>query len=129
MKNKQQISATLLSLGMLLLLAMAVMPLVGMNYAWVKYVFALGAVLTLVARIIGRYKGKNITIQRLYRIQTGAAICFCASAAMLFVCMRNYVQEKDWLAFLIAGAVVQLYSTFRIEHEEAKEAAAKKDKK
>ncbi len=121
MNDKQKISSSMLAVGMLLLVMMAIMPLLGMNYAWVKYVFALGALLTLIARIIDRYKGKSITLQRLYRIQSVSSLLYCVSAAMLFPALRSYVQEKDWLAFLTAGVVLQVYSMYRIQAVEKKE--------
>lgn len=128
MKNKQQLANILLAVGMIVLLVTAVMPLVGMYFAWVKYVYAAGALLTLVARMLERYTGKSITLRRLYRIQTVSALCYCASAAVLCISLGEYVSEKDWLAFLMAGAVLQIYSSWRIQSEERKE-SEKNDKK
>lgn len=118
MEKNKRISSILLSLGMIILLVVAVLPLVGVMASWLKYVYAGGASLTLIARILDRYNGKNIGIRRLYRIQTVSAICYCVSAALLFYSGS----EKDWLAFLTSGAVLQIYTSFRIQHEEAKEA-------
>ena len=127
MTDKQKKSNILLSLGMLILLAMAIMPLVGIMYPWIKYVYAFGAVLTLIARIIDKYTGKNLTLRRLYRIQMVSSVLYCASAAVLCISMGDYVSEKDWLAFLTAGAVMQIYSSFRIQKEEQKEAKDNKN--
>lgn len=124
MRNKKQIAATLLSLGMIILLAMAVLPLVEINEPWLRYVYACGAALTLIARMMDRYNGKNIGIRRLYRIQSVSALCYCISAALLFFAES----EQDWLAFLTSGAVLQIYTSFRIQHEESKE-ASKNEKK
>lgn len=126
MKSKQQTSATLLALGMIMLLVTASLPLIGINTSWLKYIYATGAVFTLVARLLDRYNGKNITLKRLYRILIVSSICYCVSATVLFsrianFALSNYVQEKDWLAFLTAGVVLQLYATFRIESVEKKE--------
>ena len=123
--NKQNTPVALLSLGMVILLMAAVMPLVGMTFQWIKYVYAIGALFTLVARLIDRYTGKNVAIRRLSHIQSVSSICYCISAATLCVPMGEYVSEKDWLAFLLAGAVLQIYSSWRIQQEEQKE--SKKD--
>lgn len=120
--NKQKTINFLLATGMILLLVTAVMPLIGMIFPWVKYVYAAGAVMTLAARIMERYRGNNLTLRRLYRIQTASALCYCASAAVLCISLGNYVSEKDWLAFLTAGAVLQIYSSLRIQSEEKKDA-------
>ena len=112
MANKQKISTALLATGIILLLVAAIMPLVSLYFSWLKYIYATGAVLT----------GNNITLKRLNRILICSSICYCVSAVILFDVLRNYVAEKDWLAFLLAGAVLQIYATFRIESEEKKEA-------
>ncbi len=118
MKKRQQISSMLLAIGLLTILIIAIMPLVGMTYSWLKYIYAIGAAMTFIARILERYEGKNLTIRRLYRIQVVSAVCYCASAVLLFYSSS----EKDWLAFLTSGAVLQLYTTFRLQSEEKKEA-------
>lgn len=122
MANKQKISTALLAIGIILLLVAAIMPLVSLYFSWLKYIYATGAALTLIARLIDRYTGNNITLKRLNRILICSSICYCVSAVILFDVLRNYVAEKDWLAFLLAGAVLQIYATFRIESEEKNEA-------
>lgn len=121
MNNKQKIANLLLTIGMLILLVIAVLPLIGIMQPWFKYVYAIGAILIIIARIIERYHGKNPTLHRLYRIQAISAICYCISAAALFFTMNNFISEKDWLVFLTAGAVMQIYSSLRIQNEERKE--------
>lgn len=118
MKDRQKVANVLLAVGLLVLLAAAVMPLVGLMYPWLRYAYAVGAAMTLLARMLEQYTGKNLAIKRLYRIQLASAVLYCASAALLFYSSS----EKDWLAFLMAGAVLQLYTTFRIQHEEQKAA-------
>lgn len=121
MNKKQKIANLLLSVGMIILLIIAMLPLVGIKLSWLKYVYSVGAVLTIVARLMDRYSGKNFVLRRLYRIQTVSSICYCASAATLFFTLNEFVSQKDWLAFLTAGAVLQIYSSLRIQSEERKE--------
>lgn len=127
MNKKQQTANLILAIGMILLLVMAILPLFGIMQSWFKYIYAAGAVLTLIARFLDRYQGSNITLRRLYRIQTVSSICYCASAAILFSTINNLVSEKDWLPFLMTGAVLQIYSSLRIQSEERKEASKNKN--
>ena len=53
-----------------------------------------------------------------------SALLYCVSAYLLF----NYGNEwggTDWIAFLLAGALVQIYASYMIGREEKKDAAAK----
>lgn len=118
MNNKKQLASTLLSLGMIILLITAIMPLVGVMHSCLKYIYSAGAALTLISRFLDKYNGKNIGIRRLYRIQLVSAFCYCISAALLFYSSS----EQDWLSFLMSGAVLQIYTLFRIQSEEKKEA-------
>lgn len=76
-----------------------------------KYIFAAGVAVLLIARIFSSYKGKIVRLKRLYRIELWSAIFFCAAAFFLFY-------EKDttrnWLAFTLAGAAIQIYTSFMI---------------
>lgn len=119
--NTQKIFIGLLAVGMTLLLATAIMPLAGFSFSWAKYVYACGAILTLAARFFDRYSGTNLALKRLYRIQFVSSLCYCISAATLCIQFGDLVSGKDWLAFLMAGAVLQIYSSWRIQSEENKE--------
>ena len=116
MNSMKKLAPALLSAGMIILLVTAILPLGGIMYPWPRYIYAIGAALTLISRFFDRYDGKNTGIKRLYRIQAVSALCYCASAALLFYSSS----EKDWLAFLMSGAVLQIYTSFRIQSEEKK---------
>ncbi len=119
--NKQKTATILLSVGMIILLITAVLPIIGVNMPWIKYIYAGGAIFTLISHTLNKYNGKNFTLKRLYRIQAVSSICYCISAATLCIPLGSYISEKDWLAFLMAGAVLQIYSSWRIQSEESKE--------
>lgn len=76
-----------------------------------KYVFTAGAALLLICRLFNTYKGKILRLKRLYRIEIWSALFFCVAAFFLFY-------EKDttrnWLAFTLAGAAIQVYTSFMI---------------
>lgn len=76
-----------------------------------KYIYTGGAVILLVARICSGYKGKVLRLKRLRRIEVWSALFFCVAAFFLFY-------EKDttrnWLAFTLAGAAIQAFTSFMI---------------
>jgi predicted MFS family arabinose efflux permease len=81
-----------------------------------RWVFAAGAGLVLVGRVIGTYKGSSLRIRRLYRILITSAVLYCASALMMFYSRGT----NDWVAFLLAGLVIQIYASWMIDHETKK---------
>lgn len=101
-------------LGLLIVTAMALLPLLNINGPWMRWLFAAGALMVLVVRVLERYDGDNLRIKRLYRINIVSALLFCASAAMTFYSRGT----TDWIAFLMAGAALQLYSSLALEHEQ-----------
>ena len=104
-------ASTLLLAGLVALLAMAAMPLLGVTAVWTHWVYAAGAVLVLAARVMQQPGRGPLRLRRLYRLLVVSALLYCASAAMVF--WRR--GTADWLAFLLAGAVMQLYATTMID--------------
>lgn len=112
-----------ISAGLLVMLVMAAMPLLNINEEWMRWVYAAGAALVLVVRLTQRYKGKNLRIRRLYVMQVMAAVMFCLSAFLTYYSTGT----TDWIAFLMAGSVLQIYAAFMIDKEKEKEAKASKN--
>ena len=86
------------------------------------YVFTAGAVLLLIARIFTPYRGSDLRLKRLHRIEAWSAIFFCAGAFFLFY---NPYQLRDWLALTLAGAVIQIITSVAIPLRESKIAGKK----
>lgn len=128
MKNKEGILSVVMSVSLILMLVVAFLPLVKIHWFYAPFVFAFGAAGTLIARIFEVYKGSSIRIKRLYRMGKVSAMCYCVSAFLMFY---KSAGPQDWLAFLTAGAVLQLYVNFMVPHAEKKEReeAAKAPKK
>ncbi len=63
--------------GLLVMAAMIVLPLVDINYEWMKYAYAGGAALTLIARLSMRYPSKKLRIRRLFTIGHVSAVLYC----------------------------------------------------
>ncbi|MCQ2288446.1 MAG: hypothetical protein MJZ74_05050 [Muribaculaceae bacterium] len=108
--------------GLLIMLAMAALPLLDIMFEWMPWVYATGAAIVFIARLTTRYHGDNLRAKRLHTMLTTAAIMYCASAALIFYSKGT----SDWIALLLAGAVMQTYATFMLEKVEKTE---KKDKK
>lgn len=110
------VSGIMLVIGLLIMAVMALLPLLNINHMWMRWAFAAGALIVLVGRIIGIYRGPSLRVKRLHRILISSAILYCASALMMFISRGT----NDWIAFLLAGLVMQMYASWMIEREEKK---------
>ena len=116
-EQRNQLSNLLVIIGLLIMLVMAVMPLLNINLMWMRWAFAAGAVIVLIARILGVYNGPVLRIKRLHRLLILSAILYCGSAATMFYSRGT----NDWIAFLLAGLVMQIYASWMIDYENKKE--------
>lgn len=99
----------------------AVLTLVGAcvyvtRWAYAPYLYLVGSVLVAVAQIVMRPHSDNFVIRRLYRQQILGALLLVVSAVLMLAMHHN-----EWLPFLVAAAVFELYTSFRIPQEEARE--------
>ncbi len=103
----------LVLIGLIVMLLMAALPLLEVNAEWMRWAYAGGAVMVLVARMWqqARYNGDNLRVRRLYRVLSVSAMLYCLSAGMTFY----HPGTTDWIAFLMAGAVVQTYASWMID--------------
>ena len=115
--NKTTISNLLVIVGLLIMLVMAILPLLNINLMWMRWAFAAGAAIVLVARIVGTYNGPVLRIKRLHRLLILSAILYCGSAATMFYSSGT----NDWIAFLLAGLVMQAYASWMIDYENKKQ--------
>lgn len=109
-----------IGIALLLILGSALLPVLNINWAATRYIFAAGAVVTLVARLLIKYPETTPRIKRLHRIENVSAMCYCVAAFFLFYPEAG---PSDWLGFLTAGAALQIYAAFTIDYLE------KRDKK
>lgn len=115
-EKRNLVSGLMVVLGLLIMLVMAALPLLNLNLEWMRWAFAAGAVIVLVARILGIYRGESLRIKRLHRILISSGILYCASALMMFLSRGT----NDWIAFLLAGLIMQIYASWMIERETKK---------
>ena len=111
--NRTQLANVLVIIGLLAMAVMALLPLLNINMEWMRWVFATGAIIVLAARIIGNYNGPALRIKRLHRILISSGILYCASALMMFISRGS----NDWIAFLLAGLVTQIYASWMIDRK------------
>lgn len=117
--KKTKLSDFLVIAGLLIMLIMAVAPLQtgkNSNMELMRDLFSAGAFIVLVGRLIGMYRGESLRLKRLHGILIFSALLFCASASMMFI----FQGTNNWIAFLIAGLVVQLYASWMIDRETKK---------
>ena len=94
------------------------------------WLFLLGAVLFTAMQAQQRYLGTDITIRRLKRLQTFSGLLFVVSgmlmtdnvsgwARALVANQETYIQliYNKWVLLLLIAALLQLYTTHRIDHE------------
>ena len=106
-------------LGLLIMAVMAITPLLvnhDFNMELMRWIYTAGALIVLVGRLFDIYRGPSLRIRHLHVILIFSALLFCASASMMFI----FQGTNNWIAFLLAGLVVQIYASWMIEREEKK---------
>ena len=115
---KRQKAANILSSIGLIVIAIGVwMPFVtGPDSDIYRYVFSAGAAVLLVGRFMDKYTGDIFRVRRLYVIQRWSALFQCTAAFFMFYS----ADPRDWLVFVLSGAVLQLYVSIAIPMTERK---------
>ncbi len=122
-KQPSQLFLAFITIGMILVMSGTLMPLFGlMDYfssgaESFKYVYATGALLLLIGRIFTPYKGDNFRVKRLSRIEFWGALFFCVAVFFMFY---DKAGRTDWIAFTLAGGVIQVYTSIMIPRTLAK---------
>lgn len=103
-----------LTLGLLAVAVGMAIPVLtgGFQNPLFKYIYAAGAVLTLVARLSAPpYIGTDLRLRRLLRMEAWSAVFYIVAS---FFSFYNHNTYRDWLAFTLAGAVVQIIASVMI---------------
>ena len=104
----------MLTLGLLAVAVGLAIPVMtgGFDRTVFKYVYAAGAVLTLVARLAAPpYIGTDVRLRRLLRMESWSAVFYIVAS---FFSFYNHHTYRDWLAFTLAGAVIQIIASVMI---------------
>lgn len=103
--------------GMLLIMVGVLLPLLGYGMSVSRWIYAAGAVMTLVGRILLPYQGHVMRVKRLVRIEVWSAVFFCVAAFFMFY---DGGSTRDWLAFTLAGGFILIYTSIMIPRSEKK---------
>lgn len=116
----------LMNAGLLLIVAGTVLPLLRVEDPLFRWLYSAGALVALIGRILApSYKGAVLRVRRLARIELWSCVIFCAGAFFMW-----YTPERlDWLAFTLAGGVLQVYSSLMSAHTLRKELRSGDDSK
>ena len=96
------------------------------------YVYCVGALAFVSMQLLQRYEGSNFTIRRLRRIMILSDVLFLIAGVLMLANEGNvfhldqwiYIKyvRNNWVVTLLVAAILQLYTTHRIDSELAKEA-------
>lgn len=111
---------TIVTIGLLAIVIATLIPILnkGFEHPWYRYLYAAGAVLILIGRLFSPYRGKHPRMKRLSRLEAWSGIFFCVAAFFMFYDPRS---NRDWLAFTLAGGVIQILVTILGSHVAKKE--------
>lgn len=108
--------------GLLLIMAGTAIPLLRLDTDIYRYIFSFGAILVVIGRLFMPYKGSSLRIKRLCRLEVWSGLFFCAAAFFMF---WKGAGPTDWIAFTLAGAAIQIYTSLMIPRARRKEEAKK----
>lgn len=115
------------NIGLILIVVGTALPLMHINGGAFRYIYSAGALAVLVGRLMmPRYAKTDVSVRlrRLCRMEVWSGVMFCAGAFfMWYVKFSPYtVGHMDWVAFTLAGAVLQIFTSIMIPRVAAKEA-------
>ena len=127
MKTKSSsIILVLTTISLLLIVSGTMLPLFKMSGDLFKFIYATGAAILLICRLMSPYKGTELRIKRLYRMEAWSAIFFCTAVFFMFY---EGAGRTDWLAFTLAGGMIQIYTSIMIPRAIAKMQKGKNEAK
>ncbi len=112
--NKDSGASFTVLLGMILVMTGLAMPIVTGSFDTdtFRYIYAAGALLSLLGRLFTPpYRGNNLRLRRLLRLQSWSAIFYCVAAFFTFY---DKTTLRDWIAFTLAGAAVQIIASVMV---------------
>ena len=123
MKPLSHLQTLAFTLGGLLLLAGALLPMVPTLSHYGPYVFSAGALLFGTLQLVQRYDGRSITVRRLRRQQMLGALLLMISACLMLAAESRLLPLRggEWKITLAVAAVLELYTAFRLPAELEKE--------
>lgn len=104
----------LVNIGLLAIVAATAMPLLHIGVTVSRYIYAAGALVLIAGRLCqpGVAPGASLRLRRMMRLETWSAIIFIVAAVLLFY--PGTAGTRDWIAFTLAGGVIQVYTSLMI---------------
>lgn len=88
----------------------------GTGWLLAPYIYSVGALLVAFAQICTPVRSQNTTIRRLRNQQLLGALLLVLSGGLMI-----FAHNNEWILSLTVAAMFELYTAFRIPHEEEKE--------
>ena len=134
LENRRKYVEIAASAGLLLVLFAMMTPFIGSvlgnPISWGKWVYAAGALVYTVARVVNvNAPGDSLRLRRLRRLEFWAGMCFIIGAAFWFYKLQYYsglfsgplAVMRQTVAFTMAGAVIQIVASWMIAAQMKKE--------
>ena len=125
MKELSRWQAIIFQIGAVLLLTGAVSTL--FDWYLAPYLFGVGSIFYASIQMLQTYEGRKMVIRRLRRIMLLSDVLLLFSAVLMFATQSKlpffdqitYVQyiHNNWVLVLLLAAILQLYTTVRIDNE------------
>ena len=116
--DKKSLSVLLSNFGLLIIMVASALPLLRMMTTSFGYLYAVGAVMVLVGKILQPIPKEPLRLRRLLRMEIWTAIIFMVGAAFAVFPMLG--SGRDWLAFTLAGGVLTIYTSIMIPRQKLK---------
>ena len=133
MKQLNKTQTAIFMLGGLLMVAGAGCYVMMWQCGIVCWVFLVGAVMFGIMQTMQIYTGTDTTLRRLKNIQGLASILFVVAGVLMadshygffrpmFHTVTDYIEilYNKWVVLLLVAAVIEVYTTHRIDHELSK---------
>lgn len=116
--RRRRVAATwIVNLGLIIILGATLLALLQMAGLWWRYVYGTGAVALVAGRLMSPYRGDIYRVKRLSRLEVWSGVFFCVATFFMFYPGAN---NRDWLAFTLAGSAIQVYTSIMIPYVESR---------
>ena len=129
MKQLHKVENVIFLLGAVMMVAGAVASV--FQVGWASYVFAMGVAAYVLMQFKQSYEGTSTTVMRLRQLVIVSDVLFILTSLLMFANNDNlfgfdaltYAQyiHNNWVVTLLVGAVLQLYTYWRLGVELPKE--------
>lgn len=100
--------------GLLLVVAATILPLLKVSSDIYKWLYAGGAILVTAGKALKPSPSEKIRVKRLCRIEVWGGLMFVAGTFFMFYYPAG---NTDWIAFTLAGGAIEVYASLMISRE------------